>query len=169
LCCNGVIFADVELQSGDNAARLEAAGLPLSGLKGLASGGSKPRSSRKLKFPQPCAAFDGCRCRIYSERPVYCRGFECLLLGNVLEGRTQMSTALKTVQAARDRADIVRRLLRELGDTEESLALNTRFRRTAKKMEDSVLDSTTAEKYGELTLAVHDLNLILSESFYPGP
>ena len=85
-----------------------------------------------------------------------------------MEGRTPMATARQTVQAARDQADTVRGLLRGLGDTEESLALSARFRRTARKMEDSALDTETAEKYGELTVAVHDLNLILSGSFYPG-
>jgi hypothetical protein len=35
-------------------------------------------------------------------------------------------------------------------------------------MEAQGLDEETAELYGRLTLAVHDLNLLLAEAFYPG-
>ena len=55
LCCNGVLFKDVELREGDDAAKLKSLGLPLEQLK------------RKRRFPQPCAALcaDN-RCRIYA-------------------------------------------------------------------------------------------------------
>jgi hypothetical protein len=35
-------------------------------------------------------------------------------------------------------------------------------------MESSELDDESADCFGELTLAVHDLNLLLSGAFYPG-
>ena len=44
LCCDGTLFKDVELQPGDDAGRLQAAGLKLETLR------TKPR------FAQPCAA-----------------------------------------------------------------------------------------------------------------
>jgi uncharacterized protein len=163
-----VVFADVELQAGDNAVRLEADGLPIIGSRSPRGGAGRPKSgNRKLKFLQPCAAFDGCRCRIYAERPSYCREFECLLLKNVNERRTQLADALDLIHKARQQADSVRRLLRLLGDSDEVLALSARFRRTAKRMEETGGDQAAADLYGELTLAVHDLNLILSEAFYP--
>ena len=120
------------------------------------------------KFPQPCAAFEGCRCRIYAERPQYCRKFECVLLKSVQTGTTDRKTAFGIVRAALERAEKVRALLKQLGDTDEQQALAGRFRRMAKRMEQRGLDEQTAELYGQLTLAVHDLNLLLSEAFYPG-
>src|SRR5437867_9164117 len=75
LCCNGVLFKDVELQPADDAARLKALGLPLDG-------------SRKAKFSQPCAALCGCHCGIYADRPMRCRQFECALLKSVAAGET---------------------------------------------------------------------------------
>jgi hypothetical protein len=159
LCCNGVIFANVGLRLGDDAERLRSLGLPV----------GTPRS--KLHPPhlaQPCAAFDGCRCRVYDDRPQYCREFECVLLKSVQAGRTEPAAALRIIRAARDRADKVRRLLVALGDTDEHLPLSARFRRTGKQLKERELDEETADLYAQLTLAVHDLNLLLSDAFYPG-
>jgi Fe-S-cluster containining protein len=165
LCCNGVIFADVKLQPEEDADHLRAIGLRLI-LKAEAGG---PRSApRTPHFRQPCAALDGCTCRIYSERPKYCRQFECLLLKSVKAGRTRSPAALAIIRDARKRAEKVRRLLRALGDADEEVALNVRFQRTARRLEAAGLDKQAADTYGELTLAVHDLNLLLSERFYPG-
>jgi Fe-S-cluster containining protein len=170
LCCNGVIFGDVRLQPGDDAARLLALGLPLTFLNRDRNDSSKTNLSaaRGRKFPQPCAALEGCRCRIYAERPTYCREFECVLLKKTQAGHTPVSEALRVIRTARERADNVRRLLRELGDAEEHLALASRFRRLAKRLEKAGLDKDTALLYGQLTLAVHSLNVLLSEAFYPG-
>jgi Fe-S-cluster containining protein len=125
-------------------------------------------SQKAYRVPQPCVAFDGCRCRIYSQRPKYCREFECLLLRSVRSGLIQKAQALDIIRGARRRADKVWRLLRELGDLDEEKSLSVRFRRTAKRLEASPLDEPTAQLYGELTLAVHDLNCLLSSAFYPG-
>ena len=157
LCCNGVLFADVQLQSGDEAARVQSLGLRLK------SGG---RCQPKLV--QPCEGFDGSRCRIYADRPKYCAEFECLLLKGVKAGRTEPAVALRIIGRARELAEKVRRLLRELGDSEEELSLGARFRRTARRMESLELDETMADLHAKLTLAVHDLNRLMSEAFYPG-
>jgi uncharacterized protein len=159
LCCNGVIFANVGLRPGDDATRLRALDLPI----------CTPHS--KLRPPhlnQPCAAFDGCRCRVYADRPQYCREFECVLLKSVKAGRTETAAALRIIRTARERAEIVRRLLGALGDTDEQLPLTARFRRTGKRMKERDLDEETADTYAQLTLAVHDLNLLLGDAFYPG-
>jgi len=166
LCCNGVIFADVLVQAGDDPARLQALGLPLRRRQQPAR---EPESeSRPTKFSQPCAALDGCRCRIYAERPSYCREFECALLKNVNAGRMESAAALRLIGTARQRADKVRRLLRAVGDSDEHLALSQRFRRTSKRIHRNEIDEQTADTFGELTLAVHHLNVLLSEAFYPG-
>lgn len=159
LCCNGVIFADVQLQSGDNAARLRALGLAFA---------AKSKAGIE-KFKQPCTAFEGCRCRIYSERPTYCRQFECLLLKSVKAGRTEPVQASRIVRTALQRVKKVKHLLRALGDDDEMLALSKRFRRMKRHLESHPLNEETAAKFGELTLAVHDLNMLLAEAFYPAP
>jgi Fe-S-cluster containining protein len=158
LCCNGVIFADVELQSSEvKDLRSKFENLKLT-----------DKNERRSKLLQPCAAFDGCRCRIYSDRPIYCRQFECLLLKNVQSGRLDELAASQIVQTAKERAEKVRALLRELGDADEQSALSQRFQRAAKRFEKAPLTDDKADIYADLTLAVHDLNMLLSEAFYPG-
>ena len=159
LCCNGVIFADVRLRASDNAERLRALGLPV---------GTPRLSANGPRLAQPCAAFNGCHCRVYADRPQYCRDFECALFKSVKAGRTKLAAALRVIRTARARADKVRRLLADLGNTDEQLPLSARFRRTAKQLEERDLDEVTSGTYGRLTLAIHDLNLLLSDAFYPG-
>jgi hypothetical protein len=158
LCCNGVIFAKGQLQPGDDPERLRSLGLAV----------LRANKSGEIKFSQPCAALDGCRCEIYSDRPKYCRAFECLLLKRVTAGKIELSKALQTVRRARRRVDKVKRLLRKLGDSDEHVALSVRVRRTQNRLEREVSDAESARWYGELTLAVHSLQLLLGEEFYPG-
>src|SRR5215470_7725839 len=106
LCCNGVIFADVELQPTE-ARSLRS---KVQNLKW----GQKNRHLEVTKLPQPCAAFDGCRCRVYADRPNYCRRFECLLLKDVHAGRLGREAALRIIRTAKQRAEKVRRLLRDM-------------------------------------------------------
>jgi len=159
LCCNGVIFADVKLPPTDDAARLRSLGLSV----------FIPHSAlRTPHLNQPCVALEGCRCRIYAERPQYCRQFECLLLKSVKAGGTPPATASRTISQARERAEKVRLLLRTLGEANEHLALSVRFRRIAKRIGERDLDPEAADAYSKLTLAMHDLNMLLSAEFYPG-
>jgi Fe-S-cluster containining protein len=157
-----VIFADVKLQEGDDAERFRELGLPLSAVR------KSQKEGLGLKFPQPCRAHDGCRCGIYGERPRYCREFECVLLKRVAAGRTTQDEALRIIGMAKQRAEAVRQLLREFGDTDEHFAPGARFRRIRRRLEQGKFDEATADLYGRLTLAVHDLNLIISQAFYPG-
>jgi uncharacterized protein len=156
MCCNGVLFKDVELQPGDAGTKLLALGIPV-------------RKQRVSKFPQPCAALQNCRCNIYKDRPVRCRQFECALLKAVVAGENDMVAASRVVRETQRRAEKVKRLLRELGDADESVALSLRFKRTKHRLESSQFDEATGDRFGELTLAVHDLNLLLREKFYPSP
>jgi Fe-S-cluster containining protein len=162
LCCNGVLFKDVELQPGDDARRLASLGLPVSETV------ARESPIANGKFPQPCAALDGCRCRIYRDRPARCRQFDCALLQSVLAGEMEAAAALRVIREARRRAEKVRSLLREAGDTDETRPLSLRFQRTKKRFEGWPPDDARAETFSRLTLAVHDLNLLLREKFYPG-
>ena len=160
LCCNGVIFARGQLQPEDDVVRLQSLGLKL-----------LPTRNSKLetrKFHQPCAAFDGCRCNIYADRPKYCGAFECLLLKSVKAGEMETAAALRIIQTARRRVARVKKILGELGDADEGVALSLRFRRMQRRFETGVATEENTDLYGDLTLAVHDLNMLLSGAFYPG-
>lgn len=158
-----MIFADVKLQPGDNAARLRGLGLQVNGSRKSGNDGGAV-----LRFGQPCRAHDGCRCGIYPQRPQYCREFECVLLKSVVAGRTPRDEAQRIIGQAKERAEAVRKLLIELGDRDDDLALGARFRRMRRRLEQGQFDEATADLYGRLTLAVHELNLIVSQAFYPG-
>jgi hypothetical protein len=218
ICCNGVLFRDVELQAGDDPARLRGLGLDLqarrpggrAGVDGTFSSDGAPGSAkaafsnaseksgarvtrpsevrgseagslengseasaaspadRAWKLRQPCAALgsDGC-CEVYADRPSRCRTFECDLFQRVAAGHRTIPEALRVIRAALARAERVKGLLRQLGDTEEALALSLRFQRLQKTACSGRLTEDSAALYAELTLAVHDLNLILGEEFHP--
>ncbi|MFO1489197.1 MAG: YkgJ family cysteine cluster protein [Verrucomicrobiota bacterium] len=159
LCCNGVIFADGQLQAGDDPARLRELGLRLPETRGSTAGFPK--------FRQPCAAFQDCRCQIYSDRPKYCRAFECSLLIRFQEDEIEAEPALKIIRRTRRQAGKVNKLLAQLGDTKETDALSTRFRRMQRRMEGAAVDETSADLFGELTLAMLDLQVMLGRDFYP--
>ena len=162
LCCNGVIFADGQLQPGDDVEHLGKLGLRLKVPR--ANIASKHPQIRK--FAQPCGAFDGCQCRIYRERPAYCRQFECALLKRVAAGEIEAQQGLRVIRKAKKQAARVARLLRDLGDDDEQAPLQMRFRRVSRRIDSS---GPAADLFGELTLAVHALNCTLSQQFYPGP
>ncbi len=165
MCCNGVIFADVQLQPGDSPEQLQALGLPLASATAENPTGA---TFKTTKFCQPCAAFDGSRCRIYHDRPVYCRKFECLVIKKLHQRRISGEAAMGKIRLAKDRSQRVMELLRALGDTEEQLPLARRFQRTRERLEAIGMERPLAELYGDLTVAVLDLNSLLSEAFYPG-
>jgi Fe-S-cluster containining protein len=152
-CCNGVLFADVELGKGDDTQRLAELGLTLK------KKGSKPA------FAQPCVCFDGTRCRIYAERPAYCRAFECGLLKRVQAGGMEAEAALGKIDAAQQLAEKVRQLLRGLGDKDEQLALTRRYAQAMREPVDLSGSEDAVELRGELMLAVNDLMQTLQRDF----
>jgi Fe-S-cluster containining protein len=154
MCCNGVLFGDVELQARDNARELAALGMELF------------RKGRKQCFNQPCTCFDGKWCRIYAERPHRCRTFECRLLQRMQAGKTTSDAALKAIAEARRCADRVRVLVRQLGQDDERIPLNRRYSAIMSQPLDlSCDDDEAAERRSELMLAVHKLTQILERDF----
>jgi hypothetical protein len=79
-----------------------------------------------------------------------------------------MSRGRRIIRKTRKQAGRVLTLLRELGETDERLALAKRFRRIARRAEHMGLDAACAERFGDLTVEIHCLNLLLSRFFYPG-
>jgi hypothetical protein len=158
LCCDGTLFDGVKLEPGDNARKLDALGLPItvwSGKKTFA------------RFPQPCAALCEDRtCRLYANRPRQCRVFECGVFKDAKAGGIAFPAALRLVKQARRRADKIRRLLRELGDTEEHLGLGERFHRTSERLEAGGAGAAANVKFADLSLAMHRFKLLAYDKFY---
>jgi Fe-S-cluster containining protein len=153
LCCNGVLFADVELRQGDDPGRLAELGLAL-GMKGS-----------KLAFAQPCTCFDGKLCSIYADRPKRCRTFECGLLKRVQVGELDADAALKTIAKTKRQVENVRGLLRQLGQNDERLAMTKRYAEAMSAPIDLAGDGSQAELRGELMLAVDGLMRQLQREF----
>ena len=60
-----------------------------------------PSALRPPHLAQLCAVFDGYRCRVYADRPQYCREFECVLLKSVQAGHTETDAALRITRRNR--------------------------------------------------------------------
>ena len=158
LCCNGVLFRDVELQDGDDLKTLQKLGLTIRPSRS---------ASRTPRFAQPCAALcSDNRCRIYEERPRRCRDFDCGVLKGVIHGELEVDDALRLIRRALRHANRIKSLLRQLGDSEERLPLARRFRQTRRRMESELRSEEAADLFGELTLEVHQLNLLTYSRFY---
>jgi hypothetical protein len=159
LCCNGVLFKDVELQEQDDPIRLEAAGLALN------------RTPSKTRLPQPCEALcEDLSCSIYAKRPARCQEFDCQLLRETLAGHRPLEASLHTVAQATRRANRVRKLLAQLESPPRTdLPLSVRFRKVQRRFESSPPKGEAAAAYADLTLAMQDLNYLLSQSFHVAP
>ena len=153
LCCNGVLFADVELRKGDDAQRLGELGLPLE------------KKGRQHVFTQPCACFDGRLCRIYNECPKSCRTFECGLLKRVQAGELGAGAALETIAQAKRQVEQVCKLLRGTGSDDERLALSQRYGRAMSGPVDLSAGKASADLPGKLMATHRDLMQMLQGDF----
>jgi hypothetical protein len=112
LCCDGSLFADVELAGRAEATRLEILGLEI-----------EDGDSGGALLMQPCAALKGRRCEIYEHRPRCCRTFECRLLQEARRGTLGVDQALDEIVGALEQIARAEALLVELGRPEEHLPL----------------------------------------------
>ena len=158
LCCNGVLFRDVELQATDDLETLQKLGLTIRPSRS---------ASRTPRFAQPCAALcSGNQCRIYAERPKRCRDFDCGVLKEVIQGELEVDDALRLIRRALRHANRIKSLLRQLGDSAEHLPLARRFSQTRRRIESEPHSEEAADSFAELTLEVHHLNLLTYSRFY---
>jgi uncharacterized protein len=153
LCCNGVLFGDVELQRGDDDKLLSKLGVDLF------------RKGRKTAFAQPCDCLVNGLCRIYADRPKRCATFDCGLLKRVQTGRLMPAVALKTITEAKRRAEAVRQLVVQLGHTDETKPLNQRYAAVMAEPIDMSADEADLERRGELMMAVSRLVESLERDF----
>jgi Fe-S-cluster containining protein len=119
LCCDGTLFADVELVGQAELARLEIMGMDVE---------NEARNVGLLS--QPCAALRGTRCGIYAHRPKCCRVFQCDLLQSAERGDVTVERALEQIVDAREQIRQVRALLDRLGNRDESLPIKERCAET---------------------------------------
>jgi len=119
LCCDGTLFADVELVGEAEVARLEIMGMEVE---------DEGRNVGLLS--QPCPALRGTRCGIYAHRPKCCCVFECHLLQNAERGAVTVARAMEQVADAREQIRHVRTLLGRLGNRDEDLPIKERCAET---------------------------------------
>ena len=153
LCCNGVLFGDVELQREDDAKLLTKLGVNLF------------RKGRKTAFTQPCDCLVNGLCRIYADRPKRCATFDCGLLKRVQRDEITAPAALKKITEAKRHAAEVLKLVRQLGNTDESLPLNQRYAAVIAEPIDMSADEADIERRGELMMAVSRLVETLERDF----
>jgi Fe-S-cluster containining protein len=119
LCCDGTLFADVELVGQAEVARLENMGMDIE---------NEGRNTGLLS--QPCAALRGTRCGIYAHRPKCCRVFQCDLLQSAERGAVPVERALEQIADAREQISQVRAMLGRLGNRDEALPIKERCAET---------------------------------------
>ena len=116
LCCDGSLFADVELASSDEASALEVMGLEIEDDDDDGDG----------LLLQPCGALKRRRCSIYPHRPDCCRTFACGLLQEVERGMVGVERANEKIAEALKRIGRVKELVVQLGTGDERLPLKER-------------------------------------------
>jgi len=140
LCCDGTLFADVQLVGQAELARLEIMGTH-----------SENRNAGLLS--QPCAALRGTRCGIYAHRPECCRQFQCDLLQNAQRGAVTVERAMEQIVDARDQIRQVRALLGRLGNGDESRPIKERCAETLATEGDTSTDKLKARADLEAAMA----------------
>ena len=153
LCCDGTLFADVELAGIAEATRLEVMGLVIEdddpGLLSL-----------------PCAALRGRRCGIYPHRPECCRTFECGLLQDVRGGAVSVERAGELIAEAQERIGRVRALMAELGYRGSRLPLRERCAEGLAR--DTSADPEVNRKRAELEAEIAAVEELIRNTFLGG-
>lgn len=157
LCCNGVMFHRVRLQAGDSPAALTALGLKL-----------KRRKAQHFLL-QPCAAFQGTHCSIYTVRPERCRLFQCRQLKRVLAGEITEAMALERIREVQQRVAHVNDLLQQAGESNGEGPLAKRCENIMAEWTDPAPDADARELRQRLTSSLQELDTMLDEEFRIDP
>jgi uncharacterized protein len=158
LCCDGSLFADVELASTDEASALEVMGLEIEDADENDGG----------LLLQPCRALKGKRCSIYPHRPDCCRTFECRLLQQVKRGAVGVERAKENIAEALKRIERVNELIVQLGQSDERLPLKERCVEVLAILEEVAADPELNRKRAELQAAMTSVESLIQETFLGG-
>jgi len=151
LCCDGSLFADVELAGRKEAARLEALGIEIED--------DDPSGAQLL---QPCAALRGRRCTIYEHRPKCCRTFECRLLQEVRRGAVGVEQAEGQIAETLKQIGHVKDLLAQLGQDDGLPLVESCAEALAK---DTDADPEVNRKRDELEAAMSSVEGLIQKTF----
>ena len=154
LCCDGSLFADVELAGRDEAAALEVMGLEI----------EEDEADGALLL-QPCAALQGKRCGIYAHRPECCRTFECRLLQDVRRGAVGVARASELIAEALKQVGQVRKLATGLGQRDGRLPLKERYAEALALADEAGVDPATARQHAELETAMAAVEGLIRKTF----
>lgn len=155
LCCDGSLFADVELAGRAEATRLEIMGLRI---------GDDDADGALLE--QPCRALRGRRCGIYEHRPGCCRTFECRLLEDVRRGTVGVARAQERIAEALKRIGRVRDLAAHLARRDVNLPLREGCDEALARAADA--DPRASRKRAELEAAMSAVEKLLRKTFLDG-
>ena len=158
LCCDGSLFADVELSGSDEASALEVLGLEIE---------DADEDHRGLLL-QPCRALKGTRCSVYPHRPDCCRTFECRLLQEVRRGVVAADRAREKTADARRWIARILRLVEALGRSDESLPLKERCAEVLAPSEHGDRDPGVHRMRAELEAEMTSLENLLRDTFLAG-
>jgi Fe-S-cluster containining protein len=153
LCCDGSLFADVELASADEASALEVMGLEI----------EEEDDDRGLLL-QPCRALKGTRCSIYPHRPDCCRTFECRLLQDAKRGTVNSAEAKQKIVTALQQIKHVKLLIGQLGPDQPQLPLKERCTE-ALAFSEAVANPKLNCKRVELETAMTTLERFIQKTF----
>lgn len=154
LCCDGSLFADVELTGATEAAGLEIMGLEIE--EDDKSGGL---------LIQPCGALQGKRCGIYLHRPECCRTFECRLLQDVRCGAVGVDEAVELIAKAVKQITRVRELAVELGQRDRRLPLKELCDEALARVGETGANPAVDRKRAELEAATTAVEAMIREKF----
>jgi uncharacterized protein len=152
LCCDGSLFADVELVGSAEANRLEIMGLDVEDDGGDGS-----------VLQLPCAALSGTRCSIYAHRPRVCRTFECHLLQSVRRGKVSVEDATARIDATLGQIRRVKDLLGPPRAGEARLPLEERCAEALAA--DARTDPKTQRNHAELAAAMTTVERSIRSTF----
>lgn len=158
LCCDGSLFADVELASRDEASALEVMGLEIEDADEDDGG----------LLLQPCGALKGKRCGIYPHRPDCCRTFECRLLQEVKRGVISVERAKAKISDALQRIERIKELIVQSGADNERLPLKERCAEALALAAESTADRGINRKRDELQAAMASVERLIQETFLGG-
>ncbi len=158
LCCDGSLFADVELADGDEAAALEVMGLETEDADEDDGG----------LLVQPCGTLNGTRCSIYPHRPDCCRTFKCRLLQEAERGMVEVERAEEKIAEALKRIGRAKELVVQLGTGNERLPLKEHCMEALALSEAAAAVPATKRKRAELRAAMTSVERLVGATFLGG-
>jgi len=155
LCCDGSLFAEVELANADEALALEVMGLKIE---------DADAGDAELLL-QPCGALKGRRCSIYARRPECCRTFECRLLQEVQRGEVGIAVAKAKIAQTLRRTQRVKELVLQLGLSNQHLPLKELCGEALTNTEEFAKDPVIQRVRVKLQAAMTSVERSMQENF----